>query len=256
MRTPRALTARRICCLFLVGLLVSLPSATRAQDADSATPQDGVSAIDPSANSSANPTTTDEASTEETKEAFDDGIEAEDIFWDENQEASEFDPQIQQVRQVAMLLGGFLLAVVIGVLVVYLLLQGLVCYLMAAAIKVLPEEHLQITTGKIWLLLLPCFNIVWAFIVVQGISGSFRSYFLSRGQTQYGDCHNQLGFYYCIALCCNFVPYLNMVSWLASIVLLIVYLVQIHQLKGHSSRRPQPLIQTRFVTCVTHAACP
>ena len=103
---------------------------------------------------------------------------------------------------------------------------------MAAAIKVLPEEHLQITTGKIWLLMIPCFNIAWAFIVVQGISGSFRSYFLSRGQTQYGDCHYQLGLFYCIAICCNFVPYLNFISGLASIVLLIVYLVQIHQLKA------------------------
>ena len=59
-----------------------------------------------------------------------------------------------------MVLGGILLVVVIGVLLVYLLLQGLVCYLMAAAIKVLPEEHLQITTGKIWLQMIPCFNIV------------------------------------------------------------------------------------------------
>ena len=230
MRTPRALAlmARRICGLMLMGLLISLPTATPAQDVDPGTPQDSVSVID----ASADPTTTDEASTEETKEAFDDGTEAEDIFWDENQEASEFDPQIQQVRQVAMLLGGFLLAVVIGVLVVYLLLQGLVCYLMAAAIKVLPEEHLQITTGKIWLQMIPCFNIVWCFIVVQGISGSFRSYFLSRGQTQYGDCHNQLGLFYCIAVCCNFVPYLNLISGFASLVLLIVYLVQIHQLKA------------------------
>ncbi|HAA71220.1 MAG TPA: hypothetical protein DCE55_18925 [Planctomycetaceae bacterium] len=80
--------------------------------------------------------------------------------------------------------------------------------------------------------MIPCFNIAWAFIVVQGISGSFRSYFLSRGQTQYGDCHYQLGLFYCIAICCNFVPYLNFISGLASIVLLIVYLVQIHQLKA------------------------
>ena len=229
MRTPRALTARRICCLSLMGLLVSLPSATPAQDADPATPQDGVSAIDPSANSSASPTTTDEASTEETTEVFDGGIETDDI-WRENQDASEIDPE--QARQVAVLFGGILLVVLIGSLVAYLLFHGVICYLMAAAIKVLPEEHLQITTGKIWLLMIPCFNIVWAFIVVQGISGSFRSYFLSRGQTQCGDCHNQLGLFCCIALCCNFVPYLNVISGLASIVLMIIYLVQIHQLKA------------------------
>ena len=206
MRTPRAPLARRSFALLLMGLLVTLPSATSAQDVDPGTPQDSVIAIDPSAQ----PATTDEASTDETTEAFDDGTEAEDIFWDENQDASEVDPE--QVRQVAMLFGRILLAAAIGVLVVYLLLQGLVCYLMAAAIKVLPEEHLQITTGKIWLQMIPCFNIVWCFIVVQGISGSFRSYFLSRGQTQYGDCHNQLGLFYCIALCCNFVPYLVVIS--------------------------------------------
>ena len=232
MRTPRALTARRICCLFLMGLAVSLPTVTRAQDADPATPQDDVSAIDPSANSSANPTTTAEASTEETTEVFDGGIETDDT-WRENQDASELDPEQEQARQVAVLFGGILLVVLIGgSLVAYLLFHGVICYLMTAAIKVLPEEHLQITTGKIWLLMIPCFNIVWAFIVVQGISGSFRSYFLSRGQTQCGDCHNQLGLFCCIALCCNFVPYLNVISGLASIVLMIIYLVQIHQLKA------------------------
>ena len=205
MRTPWAPLARRSFALLLMGLLVTLPSATSAQDVDPGTPQDSVIAIDPSAQ----PATTDEASTEETTEAIDAGIEAEEIFWDENQDASEFDPE--QAWGIAMLFGGIL---------------------MAAAIKVLPEEHLQITTGKIWLLMIPCFNIAWAFIVVQGISGSFRSYFLSRGQTQYGDCHYQLGLFYCIAICCNFVPYLNFISGLASIVLLIVYLVQIHQLKA------------------------
>lgn len=205
MRTPRAPLARRSFALLLMGLLVTLPSATSAQDVDPGTPQDSVIAIDPSAQ----PATTDEASTEETTEAIDAGIEAEEIFWDENQDASEFDPE--QAWGIAMLFGGIL---------------------MAAAIKVLPQEHLQITTGKIWLLMIPCFNIAWAFIVVQGISGSFRSYFLSRGQTQYGDCHYQLGLFYCIAICCNFVPYLNFISGLASIVLLIVYLVQIHQLKA------------------------
>ena len=205
MRTPRAPLARRSFALLLMGLLVTLPSATSAQDVDPGTPQNSVIAIDPSAQ----PATTDEASTEETTEAIDAGIEAEEIFWDENQDASEFDPE--QAWGIAMLFGGIL---------------------MAAAIKVLPEEHLQITTGKIWLLMIPCFNIAWAFIVVQGISGSFRSYFLSRGQTQYGDCHYQLGLFYCIAICCNFVPYLNFISGLASIVLLIVYLVQIHQLKA------------------------
>ena len=205
MRTPRAPLVRRSFALLLMGLLVTLPSATSAQDVDPGTPRDSVIAIDPSAQ----PATTDEASTEETTEAIDAGIEAEEIFWDENQDASEFDPE--QAWGIAMLFGGIL---------------------MAAAIKVLPEEHLQITTGKIWLLMIPCFNIAWAFIVVQGISGSFRSYFLSRGQTQYGDCHYQLGLFYCIAICCNFVPYLNFISGLASIVLLIVYLVQIHQLKA------------------------
>ena len=226
MRTPRAPLARRSFALLLMGLLVTLPSATSAQDVDPGTPQDSVIAIDPSAQ----PATTDEASTEETTEAIDAGIEAEEIFWDENQDASEFDPE--QAWGIAMLFGGILLAAVIGALVAFLLFQGVVCYLMAAAIKVLPQEHLQITTGKIWLLMIPCFNIAWAFIVVQGISGSFRSYFLSRGQTQYGDCHYQLGLFYCIAICCNFVPYLNFISGLASIVLLIVYLVQIHQLKA------------------------
>ena len=225
MRTPRAPSARRLYGLFLIGLLISLPTATTAQDADPGTPQESVIAIDPSAN----PTTTDEAGTEETTEAFDGIFETDDI-WAENQDGSEIDPE--QARQLAMMLGGFVLVVLIGSLITFFLVQGLVCYLMAAAIKVLPEEHLQITTGKIWLQMIPCFNIVWAFIVVQGISGSFRSYFLSRGQTQYGDCHNQLGLYYCIALCCNFVPYLNMISGLASIVLLIVYLIQIHQLKA------------------------
>ena len=225
MRTPGAPSTRRLYGLFLVGLLIALPATMPAQDADSGTPQESVIAIDPSANT----TTTDGASTEETTDAFDGGVETDNI-WAENQDAPELNPE--EARQIAMIFGGILLAGVIGVLVVYLLLQGLVCYLMAAAIKVLPEEHLQITTGKIWLQMIPCFNIVWAFLVVQGISGSFRSYFLSRGQTQYGDCHNQLGLFYCIAVCCNFVPYLNMISGLASIVLLIIYLVQIHQLKA------------------------
>ena len=224
MPTSPAPLARRLFGLFLIGLFTSLPTVTPAQDVAPGAQPNSLTPIAPSANTTA----ADGASAEGTAAAFDGSIETENGL-ELNQNTSEVDPQ--QVRQVAMLLGGFLLLVVFGTLSVFLVLQGVACYFMAAAIKVLPDQHLQITSGKIWLQMIPCFNLIWAFIVVQGISGSFQSYFQSRGQTQHGDCHNQLGIFYCIAVLCNFVPYLNTVALPATIGLLIVYLVRIHRLK-------------------------
>jgi hypothetical protein len=75
----------------------------------------------------------------------------------------------------------------------------------------------------VWLLMIPCFSLVWNFFVFQQLADSYKAYFASIGRTDVGDCGKGIGLGYAIcAIFCG--P--------AALVLLIIYLVKVMDLKS------------------------
>jgi hypothetical protein len=124
---------------------------------------------------------------------------------------------------------GVVLGIVFGV---WLIVSAIVCTLTSKCYAQIPEKHRSMSPGQVWLLLIPCFNLVWVFFVFPGLSKSFKSYFDSVGDTSVGDCYAQVALWYSIATACCMVPCLNYIAGPASLVLLIIYLVKAYELKA------------------------
>lgn len=123
-------------------------------------------------------------------------------------------------------LGIYLVALAIGVAIAIFVL-----YLLFSWQKRVPAAHRAIEPVMIWLLLIPCVNLVWNFFVFQRIPISFKRYFDSVGDTSVGDCGEKLGLYYSIAVICCMIPLLNFLAGPASLILLIMFLLKINELK-------------------------
>lgn len=134
----------------------------------------------------------------------------------------------EKAMMVFAAIGAFLLAV----LVIGLAINAVVCWLVASSLARIPAEHRKMEPGQVWLLMIPCWGIVWNFFVFQRVPESFQSYFASIGRQDLGDCGKQIGLWYAICGACSFVPFLNYLAGPAGLVLLILNLVKFHQLKS------------------------
>ena len=131
------------------------------------------------------------------------------------------------------------LAIATGVLLILRLVIGIVvCWLLYGAYERIPRRFRQMDSGLVWLLLIPCFKLVWNFFVFPKLSRSFKAYFDSVGDPTVGDCGEQIGLFYAIADACWLVPCLNHFAFVAAIVLLIVYLIKVHELKRKIASLP------------------
>ena len=129
-------------------------------------------------------------------------------------------------------LGAILVAAVAFGLLIGLVINAVICWLISSALQRIPEEHRKITPGQVWLLMIPCFSIVWNFIVFQRVPESFKSHFDSVGRNDVGDCGKQLGLWFSIAVVGSMVPLINYIAGPAALVLMILCLVKFHDLKN------------------------
>lgn len=126
-----------------------------------------------------------------------------------------------------------------------------ICWFLMTCFQRVPPAYRKQEPGLVWLLLIPCFNIVWNFFVLPRLADSYKAYFDSVARTDVGDCGRSL------ALGCCILPIVNIViSWLgwvpvigrlfgvlgclvglANLILLIAFLVKAASLKAQI--RPQ-----------------
>lgn len=132
-----------------------------------------------------------------------------------------------QDTTLLMMVGGlFCCAMGVGIAI-----NAFVCYLLSGYLKALPEEYRKQTPGKVWLLMIPLFGMVWAFFVYPQISESYDAYFRQQGRTDHGDAGRGLGMACAILMACSMAPYVGMFAALASLVVQILYLVKINGYK-------------------------
>ncbi|MGB7160576.1 MAG: hypothetical protein WBD40_21100 [Tepidisphaeraceae bacterium] len=124
------------------------------------------------------------------------------------------------------------IAIMAAVFLVVIAILVFIYYLLYSALKAIPPEHRRMEPGQVWLLLIPVFNLVWNFFVFMRIPESYQSYFHSRGRTDVGDAGKNVGLWYSICACCAVIPCIGFIPGIASLILLILFLVKIMGLKA------------------------
>jgi len=96
----------------------------------------------------------------------------------------------------------------------------------------IPRGFRKLEPSLVWLLLIPCFHLVWNFFVFPRISESFKAYFDSIGDASVGDCGRDLGLGYAICTAASVVPFVGCLTGIASLILFILFLVKANELKN------------------------
>lgn len=107
-----------------------------------------------------------------------------------------------------------LIALVVGIL--YLLtLQNV--------LKRVRPENRSVDPSNVWLMLIPLFNLIYAFILYPKISESIAREYAAREMSPDGDFGKTLGTVMPILSLCGFIPILGSFAGLANLVIWIIY---------------------------------
>lgn len=111
-------------------------------------------------------------------------------------------------------------------------------------LKAIQPQNRTMSPGEVWLQLIPLFNLVWQFIVVQRISESINRQLSSRAFSfeenqpvplyQQGNRPTyQIGMAMCILNVLGWVPLLGTLARIAGLICWIAYWVQLSNYKNH-----------------------
>ena len=140
------------------------------------------------------------------------------------------DITVQQAADAGLPFIAILIGLVVG-LAIGIAIMAVIAWLFIGHYKVISAEHRKMEPGKVWLLVIPLFNLYWIFPVMLGLSDSYKAAFAAKGRTDVGDCARQLGLFACIAYVCSVVPCVQYLAAPAALVLLIIYLVKASELR-------------------------
>ena len=128
-------------------------------------------------------------------------------------------------------IGTFIAIAGVGLLV-FLAVHVFICALLSTCYSRIPRQFRKQEPGLVWLLMIPCFSLVWNFFVFPQLADSFKAYSASVGRTDVGDCGKGIGLAYAICAIFCIVPCFSYLAWPAALVLLIMYLVKVTDLKS------------------------
>jgi hypothetical protein len=131
-----------------------------------------------------------------------------------------------------------IIAVVVGFgIIVYLSIKAVICYLLYRCASAIPESYRTVSAGQAFLLMIPCFELIWKFIYTKELSQNYRSLFNTFGQES-DDCGESLGLWWSILSVSSLIPYVGSIAALASLVLMIMYLVKLHECRTRALSLP------------------
>ena len=127
---------------------------------------------------------------------------------------------------------GIMSIFVVGVVVaVIFLLVPIAFYIMSLqkALNRCAPENRAIQPAMVWLLLVPCFNVVWHFFVVLKMARTLGAEFQKRGLAESPAPGKTLGLIMCVFICCAAIPipFLRPLAGLGGLVCWILYWVKI-----------------------------
>lgn len=130
--------------------------------------------------------------------------------------------------------------IVFLIVFVIVLIPGIL-YLMTLqrALERCSPEARTTSPGKVWLMLVPLFNLVWGFILVSEIAKSLHNEFVRRGITDVeAEPGKNFGWAMCILCLTGFIPVLGIFGSIVGFVCWILYWVKI---SGYSQRLAVPV---------------
>ncbi len=102
--------------------------------------------------------------------------------------------------------------------------------------------------GQVWLMLVPVLNLVWQFKVVTSVSQSLENECHRRNIRVGPEPGKSVGLAYCILACISIIPFIGVVTALASLVCWAIFWVQIARL---SSQLGMPYLSAHSAVATT-----
>lgn len=134
-----------------------------------------------------------------------------------------------------------LMAFIIGILVffaIWLTITILFCLTLQNTLKAITPRNRRMRPGQVWLMLIPLFDLVWAFICVQNISDSIQAEYHERNIPVEPRPTYNIGLAWAILRCISFIPLLGYLSSLASFICWIIYWLKTSEYKKSIQQLP------------------
>ena len=152
--------------------------------------------------------------------------------WAQQQFPNQFGQPGQEIPPELIGITSIWIIVIVVALIIRLAIAIVIAVLISGCYAQIPQQYREMEPGMVYLIIIPCFDLVWTFFVTLRLSQSFQKYFAAHGRLDVGDCGYQLGLWYSICRVASAIPCVNSVAGPAGLVLLILYLVKIMGLKG------------------------
>ena len=123
----------------------------------------------------------------------------------------------------------------IALLLVALILIPKIFYLITlqSTLKAISEENRKMPPNNVWLQLIPLFGIVWHFIIVKNMADSISAEAnLKNIKIDEQKPAYNIGLAMCILNCFFIIPYLNILTGIASLICFILYWTKINSYKS------------------------
>jgi hypothetical protein len=88
-----------------------------------------------------------------------------------------------------------------------------------------------IEPGKVWLMLIPLFNLVWMFMVVSRVASSIKNELIARGELIAERPTYNIGIAWCVLFLVGRIPFIGGLSSLAFLVCWIIHWVKVNEYK-------------------------
>lgn len=95
------------------------------------------------------------------------------------------------------------------------------------ALTACQPDNRRMPPNNVWLLLIPLFNIIYQFIVVNSIAESLEGEFKQRNIPVEPSPGRSLGMAWCILGLCGVIPFIGALAGLAALICWILYWVKI-----------------------------
>ena len=108
-------------------------------------------------------------------------------------------------------------------------------------LKEIGEERRVVPHQSVWLMCIPFFNIIYAFIFYPRVSESIAAEYKYRGMTSNGDYEKKLGLALSILPLCVFIPFIKIFT---PILLLVVFIIYWYRISYHRRQfRSNPIAE-------------
>jgi len=128
-------------------------------------------------------------------------------------------------------LAGAMLLIVVAFCLIGLVIMVFICWNLMECLKRVPVQYRKMDPGLVWLLLIPCFHLIWNFFVYLRLPASYQAYFAATGKGDGSDCGRSIGLAYAICSAFCIIPFINYVAGPAALILLIIFLVKVNGYK-------------------------